>query len=86
MVKRTVLKVDISCQKCKQKLIHAVCGIEGVDKIEVDGAKSTLTVTGDADPIEVIVRARKLGKFAEVVSIGPPPPPPKLVQEKQPEK
>lgn len=59
--------------------------LEGVDKIEVDGAKSTLTVTGDADPIEVIVRARKLGKFAEVVSVGPPPPPPpKPAQEKKP--
>ncbi|XP_008796016.1 heavy metal-associated isoprenylated plant protein 43-like [Phoenix dactylifera] len=89
MVKRTVLKVDLSCQKCKQKLVHAVSGLEGVDKIEVDGAKSTLTVTGDADPIEVIARTRKVGKSAEVVSIGPPPPPPppppKLVQEKKPE-
>lgn len=49
----------------------------GVDKIEVDEAKGTVTVTGNADPYEVIVRTRKAGKHAEVVSIGPPPPPPK---------
>ncbi|KAK9285066.1 hypothetical protein L1049_024251 [Liquidambar formosana] len=77
MVQRTVLKVDISCQKCKKKLLKAVSGLEGVEKVEVDVAKGTLTVTGDADPYEVIVRTRKAGKFAEVVSVGPPPAPPK---------
>jgi hypothetical protein len=42
----------------------------------------TLTVTGDADPYEIIVRTRKAGKFAEVVSIGPPPAPPKKDEKK----
>lgn len=49
--------------------------------MEVDGAKGTLSVTGDADPYDIIVKTRKAGKFAEVVSIGPPPKP----QEKKPE-
>ncbi|OVA08746.1 hypothetical protein BVC80_551g52 [Macleaya cordata] len=49
----------------------------GVDKVEVDAALSTFTVTGDADPYEVVIRARKSIKVVEVVSIGPPPPPPK---------
>lgn len=49
----------------------------GVDKIEIDAAKGTLTVTGDADPVEIITRTRRTGKTAEVVSVGPPPPPPK---------
>lgn len=55
--------------------------------MEVDGAKGTLSVTGDADPYEIIVRARKAGKFAQVVSIGPPPKPEdnKKAQEKKPE-
>jgi len=77
MVQRTVLKVDISCLKCKKKILKAVTGLEGVDQIEVDAAKGTLTVTGNADPYEIIVRCRKAGKFAEVVSVGPPPAPPK---------
>ncbi|KAF8410567.1 hypothetical protein HHK36_003098 [Tetracentron sinense] len=85
MVQRTVLKVDISCQKCKKKLLRAVSGLEGVDKIEVDVAKSTLTVTGDADPYEVIVRTRKTGKVSEVMSVGPPPPPPKPDAAKKPD-
>lgn len=49
--------------------------------MELDGAKGTLSVTGDADPYEIVVKTRKAGKYAEVVSIGPPPKP----QEKKPE-
>ncbi|WCJ24976.1 Heavy metal transport/detoxification superfamily protein [Euphorbia peplus] len=83
MVQRTVLKVDISCQKCKKKILKAVSTLEGVDKIEVDEAKGTLTVTGNVDPYKVIIRTRKAGKHnnAEVISIGPPPPPPKPPQD-----
>ncbi|KAL4644361.1 hypothetical protein ACB092_02G159500 [Castanea dentata] len=84
MVQRTVLKVDIACQKCKKKLLKAVSSLQGVDKVEVDEGKGTLTVTGSADPYEIIIRARKTGKFAQVVSIGPPPAPPKP-EEKKPE-
>ncbi|KAE8010527.1 hypothetical protein FH972_006894 [Carpinus fangiana] len=60
--------------------------IAGVDKVEADAAKGTLTVTGDADPYEIIVHIRKAGKCAEVVSIGPPPAPPKKPDEKEPDK
>ncbi|KAM0932889.1 putative heavy metal-associated domain, HMA, heavy metal-associated domain superfamily [Dioscorea sansibarensis] len=81
MVKRIVLKVDVSCQKCKKKLMQAISRLQGVDKIEIDVIKSTVTVTGDADPIKVIMRTRKAGKFADVISIGPPPPPPKQAAE-----
>ncbi|KAH9711296.1 hypothetical protein KPL71_019706 [Citrus sinensis] len=85
MVQRTVLKVDISCQKCKKQLLRAVSSIQGVDKIEIDAAKGTLTVTGDADAYEIIVRTRKVGKFVEVVSIGPPSAPPKQDAQTMPE-
>ncbi|XP_006340656.1 uncharacterized protein [Solanum tuberosum] len=85
MVQKTVLKVDVSCDKCKKKILKAVSGLPGVEKIEIDGAKGTLSVTGNADPYEVIVRSRKAGKFAEVISIGPPPAPPKPDGPKKPE-
>ncbi|KAK9129809.1 hypothetical protein Sjap_010296 [Stephania japonica] len=85
MVQRTVLKVEISCQKCKKNLLRAVSGLEGVDKVEVDAAKGTLTVTGDADPYKVVVSTRKTNKFAEVVSIGPPPKPDGGGAQKKPE-
>ncbi|KAL5215175.1 hypothetical protein ABZP36_004327 [Zizania latifolia] len=74
MSKRTVLKVDTSCVKCKRKVLRAVSGLQGVDKIEIDSEKSTMTVTGSVDPVDVIERTRKAGKRADVLTIGPPPP------------
>ncbi|XP_071724062.1 heavy metal-associated isoprenylated plant protein 2-like [Rutidosis leptorrhynchoides] len=85
MVLKTVLKVDVSSQSSKNKLLKAVSTIEGVDKIEIDATKGTLTITGDADPYEIILRTKKVGKFFDVVSIGPPPPPPKPEAPKKPE-
>ncbi|XP_041020480.1 heavy metal-associated isoprenylated plant protein 2-like [Juglans microcarpa x Juglans regia] len=77
MVQKTVLKVRIVCLKCKKQLLQAVTKLQGVDKIEVDADKGTLTVTGDADPYEIIVRTKKTGKFADVVSVGDPAAPQK---------
>ena len=57
----------------------------GVDKIEVDAAKGTISVTGDADPYEIIVCTRKAGKCVDLVSVGPPPAPPKQESQKNPE-
>ena len=48
-----------------------------MDKIEVNAEAGSLTVTGEADPCEIVERARKACKHAEVVNIGPPPPPQK---------
>ena len=47
----------------------------GIDMIEIDSGKDTLTVTGDADPVDIVNKTRKVCKFAEVISIGPPPKP-----------
>ncbi|KGN48859.1 hypothetical protein Csa_003365 [Cucumis sativus] len=84
-VTKTVMKLDIACQKCKTKVLKAVTAIEGVDKVETDEAKGTLAVIGTADPFEIVKRTRKAiacaGKVADVVSIGPPPKP----DEKKPE-
>ncbi|XP_038877711.1 heavy metal-associated isoprenylated plant protein 43-like [Benincasa hispida] len=82
---KTVLKLDIACQKCKTKVLKAVTSIEGVDKVETDEAKGTLSVTGTADPVDIVKRTRKAiscaGKIVDVVSIGPPPKP----EEKKPD-
>ncbi|CAI8588664.1 unnamed protein product [Vicia faba] len=86
MVKITVLKVDIDCFKCKKKLIKAVSSLQGIDKIEVDEEKGILTITGNADPYDIIIRIKKVRKNAKVLSIGPPliPPPPKKDSQKKP--
>lgn len=57
----------------------------GVDIVEADVAKGILTVTGAADPYEIIRRTRKTDKCVEVVSIGPPSAPPKPTEQKKPE-
>ncbi|KAF5768928.1 putative heavy metal-associated domain, HMA, heavy metal-associated domain superfamily [Helianthus annuus] len=82
MVQMTVLKVRLSSEKCKKKILKSVSDIDGVDKIEIDTTKDTLTVTGDADPYMIIIKARKVIKCVEVVTIGPPP---KKPEEKKPE-
>ncbi|KAG6603950.1 heavy metal-associated isoprenylated plant protein 43-like [Cucurbita moschata] len=81
---KTILKLDITCHKCKTKVLKAVTALEGVDKIEMDEAKGTLAVTGTADPYDIVTRTRKAiscaGKIADIDTIGPPPkpnPPPK---------
>nr|CAB3486049.1 unnamed protein product [Digitaria exilis] len=82
MSKVTVLKVDTSCAKCKRKVLQAVSGLQGVDKLEVDSEKGTMTVTGTVDPVDVVKQARKAGRRASVLTIGPPPKP---AEEKKPE-
>jgi hypothetical protein len=44
---------------------------QGVDKIEIDSEKGTMTVTGGVDPVDVVdATRRKAGKRADVVTIG----------------
>ncbi|KAL8143384.1 hypothetical protein V2J09_016416 [Rumex salicifolius] len=83
--KVTVLKVSITCDKCKVKLLKAVAGIEGVNKIETDGEKSTLTVVGVADPHAIVSCARKVGPV-EIVSIADPKKPEDIKKEEEAKK
>ncbi|KAK9062012.1 hypothetical protein SSX86_019196 [Deinandra increscens subsp. villosa] len=82
MVQITVLKVRLSCEKDRRKLMKSISTLCGVDKIEIDTAKETITVTGDADPFTIITRARKVMKCIEIMTVGPPP---KKPEEKKPE-
>ncbi|ONK78703.1 uncharacterized protein A4U43_C02F21550 [Asparagus officinalis] len=63
----------------------------GIDKMEIDSEKNTMTVIGTADPMDVIKRLRKVCKSAEIVTIGPPaqpkpaePPKPKPAEPSKP--
>ncbi|KAI3794238.1 hypothetical protein L1987_36867 [Smallanthus sonchifolius] len=78
MVQRTVLKVHLSCEKRRTKILKSVSDLDSVDKIEIDVAKDTVTVTGDADPCDIIKQARKVVKCVEVVTVGPPPKKPEV--------
>ncbi|KAL3538378.1 hypothetical protein ACH5RR_001758 [Cinchona calisaya] len=73
------MKVNINCQKCKTLVLRAVTKLEGVDQVTVDAEKGILTVVGEVDPVCVTTKVRKTGKYAEILSVGPPkkPDPPK---------
>ncbi|KAL3515828.1 hypothetical protein ACH5RR_022730 [Cinchona calisaya] len=71
-MKKTELKVSISCQKCKTELIKAVSKLEGIDEITVNAEKGILTVVGEVDPVHLTNKVRKTGKQAEIISVGPP--------------
>lgn len=46
--------------------------IIGIAKIEINAEKSTVTVTGEVDPVDVVKQIRKAGKMVEIVTVGPP--------------
>lgn len=43
--------------------------------VAVDDEEGTLTVVGVVDPVCIVKRLRKIGKTAEIISVGPEPPP-----------
>lgn len=48
-----------------------ISSIERIDSIVLDIAKNTATVIGEADPVTIIRKVRKLRKSANIVSVGP---------------
>nr|XP_027102508.1 heavy metal-associated isoprenylated plant protein 2-like [Coffea arabica] len=71
-MKKTEVKVNINCHKCKSEVLKAVTKLQGIDQVTADAAKGILTVVGEVDPVCVITRVRKTGKDAEIISVGPP--------------
>nr|DAD24928.1 TPA_asm: hypothetical protein HUJ06_026392 [Nelumbo nucifera] len=67
-----VLKVtSINCNRCKAEILTAVTKLLGIDKISVDMEQGTLFVSGEVDPAQVANQVRKIGKVAEIISVGP---------------
>ncbi|XP_031486732.1 heavy metal-associated isoprenylated plant protein 2-like [Nymphaea colorata] len=80
-VLKIVLKVELYCLKCKVLVMRAITKLMGIDKIEIDAEKSTVTVIGNVDPVAVVTRLKKAGKMVQIVTVGPPP----KVEEKKKE-
>ncbi|XP_057845888.1 heavy metal-associated isoprenylated plant protein 39 isoform X2 [Cryptomeria japonica] len=59
------------------------CG-EGVDSVQVDMKEQKITVIGDADPVSITKKLRKLGR-SEILSFGPSKEPEKKPAEKKAE-
>ncbi|XP_024030630.1 heavy metal-associated isoprenylated plant protein 43 [Morus notabilis] len=81
-VKKTELKVNVNCEKCKKDVLKAVTKLSGINQVSVDATKGTLTVIGDVDPVMIVKQVRKARKCAEIISVGPPKPPEKKSPEK----
>ncbi|KAJ8529474.1 hypothetical protein K7X08_036309 [Anisodus acutangulus] len=61
-----VLKVNIHCDGCKQKVKKKLQNIEGVYTVKIDSDQSKVTVTGNVDPATLIKKLVKSGKHAEL--------------------
>ncbi|GMN39800.1 hypothetical protein TIFTF001_009039 [Ficus carica] len=75
--KKTELKVNINCERCKKAVLKAVTKLCGIDQVSVNAEKGVLTVIGDVDPVMIVEQVRKVKKCAEIISVGPPKPPEK---------
>ncbi|KAI3840210.1 hypothetical protein MKW92_001166 [Papaver armeniacum] len=82
LLKMMVIKLDISDEKYKLKAMKSVLGFAGVDSISWDmkEAQKKLTITGDVDPVDIVIKLRKHCN-AELVSVGPAKEPEKKKEE-----
>ncbi|KAK4745716.1 hypothetical protein SAY87_012028 [Trapa incisa] len=67
---KTVVSVELLCFKCRRKVMKLVATLEGITSIVLDPSKSTVTVIGEADPVDIINKIRKFRKSAMIVSTG----------------
>ncbi|GLJ41233.1 hypothetical protein SUGI_0853540 [Cryptomeria japonica] len=85
MSQKIVLRADISCEKCKRKIMQTVAGVEGIESVQVDSKDQKITLIGDADAVSIINKLRSFTR-SELVSVGPAKEPEKKQAEKKPEK
>ncbi|RYR06583.1 hypothetical protein Ahy_B05g073901 isoform C [Arachis hypogaea] len=67
---KLVLKVELYDNKVKTKAMKAVSGLSGVESVSVDMKDLKMTIIGEADPVTVVGKLRKLC-HVEIVSVGP---------------
>lgn len=65
---RTELRVIMCCLKCEEKAREEIEEVDGVQEVFTDQARSEVVVYGYADSHDVLKKARKVDKRAEVMS------------------
>ncbi|KAK8714919.1 hypothetical protein V6N13_042264 [Hibiscus sabdariffa] len=67
-IQTCVLKVNIHCDGCKQKVKKLLRRIEGVYQVNIDAEQQKVTVSGSLDSATLIKKLVRAGKHAEVWS------------------
>ncbi|KAJ6726279.1 HEAVY METAL-ASSOCIATED ISOPRENYLATED PLANT PROTEIN 37 [Salix purpurea] len=65
-IQTCVLKVNIHCDGCKQKVKKILQRIEGVYQVSIDAEQQKVTVLGTVDSATLIKKLARAGKHAEV--------------------
>ncbi|KAK7280351.1 hypothetical protein RJT34_25414 [Clitoria ternatea] len=67
-IQTCVLKVNIHCDGCKQKVKKLLQRIEGVYQVQIDAEQQKVTVSGSVDSATLIKKLVRAGKYAELWS------------------
>ncbi|XP_028790962.1 heavy metal-associated isoprenylated plant protein 37-like [Neltuma alba] len=67
-IQTCVLKVNIHCDGCKQKVKKLLQKIEGVYQVQLDAEHQKVTVSGSVDSATLIKKLMRAGKYAELWS------------------
>ncbi|KAJ4781602.1 Heavy metal transport/detoxification superfamily protein [Rhynchospora pubera] len=70
-MKKIVVKVSIFCEKCKTLTLKTVAKLEGIQSLNLDAEKGTLTVVGSVDPVCIVSALKKKKRPAQIESVGP---------------
>ncbi|XP_073313991.1 uncharacterized protein [Primulina huaijiensis] len=65
-VQTSVLRVNIHCEGCKEKVKKKLQKIQGVYKVNIDAEQGKVFVSGNVDPAVLIEKLEKSGKHAEL--------------------
>ncbi|GAA0173853.1 hypothetical protein LIER_27374 [Lithospermum erythrorhizon] len=65
-IQNNVLRVNIHCDGCKQKVKKTLQKIEGVYKVSIDVDQGKVTVSGNVDGETLVRKLEKSGKHAEL--------------------
>ena len=63
------MKVELKDSSQQRKALKALSNLHGIDAIAADLRDGRITVTGVVDPVDVVVKLRRLFAKAEIVSV-----------------
>ncbi|GLT28840.1 hypothetical protein SLA2020_037440 [Shorea laevis] len=63
-----LLKLYVDCQGCQQKVRKMLKKIEGVYSVKIDADHQLVIVTGIVNPLTLVKKLVKSGKYAEIWS------------------